>query len=176
MPLRDHFRPPLDRVECWDGLYGAWPAIIVRALNQTLPGRYVAGPRVHLGSIHGYDVLPAESLHAVPVFSGECFLRDRDEYEVLLHDNDFGRKLVAVIEFVSPTDKDRLEHRRIFVAKCVALLDKGIAVTIVDLVTLDERSLYSDLLEFLDLKDPTVGMPPTSLCASSCRVLRRGEN
>ena len=32
MPLRDHFRPPLDDLTSWEGFHGQWPAMIVLAL------------------------------------------------------------------------------------------------------------------------------------------------
>lgn len=47
MPLRDHFRPPLDDLTSWEGFHGQWPAMIVLALQHRLPRRYVAAPRVH---------------------------------------------------------------------------------------------------------------------------------
>src|SRR5436190_23463394 len=50
MPLRDHFRPPLDEETSWEGLHGQWPAMIVIDLARKLPPRYVAAPRVHHGS------------------------------------------------------------------------------------------------------------------------------
>ncbi len=56
MPLRDHFRPPLDDIASWEELHGQWPAMIVMALNRKLPPRYVAGPRVHLGAFMEIDV------------------------------------------------------------------------------------------------------------------------
>jgi hypothetical protein len=31
-PLRDHFRPPLDRQSAWEDLHGQWPAMIVQQL------------------------------------------------------------------------------------------------------------------------------------------------
>jgi len=37
MPLRDHFRPPLDDVHSWDELHGGWPMMIVRKLVEVLP-------------------------------------------------------------------------------------------------------------------------------------------
>ena len=37
MPLRDHFRPPVDNVASWEELRGGWPMVIVQQLNQTLP-------------------------------------------------------------------------------------------------------------------------------------------
>jgi hypothetical protein len=60
MRLRDHFRsPPADR-RPWDGLHGAWPTIIVIGLNRNLPERYVAEPRIHLGSSIEIDVATYE--------------------------------------------------------------------------------------------------------------------
>jgi hypothetical protein len=56
MPLRDHFRPPLDDIASWEELHGQWPAMIVMALNRKLPPRYVAAPRVHLGPSVEVDV------------------------------------------------------------------------------------------------------------------------
>jgi hypothetical protein len=49
MPLRDHFRPPLDDIASWKGLHGQWPAMIVTDLSRKLPPRYMAEPRVHVG-------------------------------------------------------------------------------------------------------------------------------
>ncbi len=56
MPLRDHFRPPLDDIASWEELHGAWPTVIVMGLNRILPPRYVAAPRVHLGAYMEIDV------------------------------------------------------------------------------------------------------------------------
>src|SRR5438552_138747 len=97
MPLRDHFRPPLDNLHSWEGFYGGWPAVIVQRLHKPLPTGYVAAPRVHLETV-------AEN--------------DSGGYEVLIYDAKRGRHLVAAIEIVSPANKDRPEHRNVFVAKC----------------------------------------------------------
>jgi hypothetical protein len=50
MPLRDHFRSPLDKLTSWEQFHAQWPAMIVLALQRQLPRRYVAGPRVHSGA------------------------------------------------------------------------------------------------------------------------------
>src|SRR5947199_10648641 len=60
MPLRDHFRPPLDDLTSWEGFHGQWPAMIVLALAGKLPPRYVAAPRVHSGASVEVDVAPYE--------------------------------------------------------------------------------------------------------------------
>ena len=46
MPLRDHFRPPLDDITSWEGFHGQWPAMIVAALNRQLPPRDYPGKEV----------------------------------------------------------------------------------------------------------------------------------
>lgn len=58
------------------------------------------------------------------------------EYEVLVFDLNRQRRLFAAIELVSPANKDRPQSRKAFVAKCSALLRKGIAVSLVDLMTI----------------------------------------
>jgi hypothetical protein len=30
MPLRDHFRSPLDKVTSWRGFHGGWPTVVVQ--------------------------------------------------------------------------------------------------------------------------------------------------
>src|SRR5262249_21817202 len=61
-----------------------------------------------------------------------------------------GRHLVAAVEIVSPANKDRRENRRAFVTKCAALLQQGVCVSLVDLVTTRHFNLYCDLLVQFD--------------------------
>ena len=56
MPLRDHFRPPVENEHSWDELHGMWPAVIVQQLFPLLPEGYIAAPRVHLGAAFEIDV------------------------------------------------------------------------------------------------------------------------
>ncbi len=196
MPLRDHFRSPLDDVTAWEGFHGQWPAVIVQLLDKKLPPRYVAAPRVRSGSqveidVATYDTEDAGSLSTgvgqgnggvatavwtpvQPTFAIETELPDIDEYEVRVFDTKRGRRLVAAVEIVSPANKDRPEHRRLFVAKCAALLQQGVAVSILDLVTIRDFNLYADLLELLGQDDPALGPEPPPLYAASCR--RRPAN
>src|SRR5277367_1356737 len=60
MPLRDHFRSPLDDLTAWEGFHGGWPMMIVLALASKLPPQYVAAPRVHSGSYVEIDVATYE--------------------------------------------------------------------------------------------------------------------
>ena len=136
MPLRDHFRPPVNLITFWQGFYGGWPAVIVQHLRRLLPEGYVAEPRIHscgLFNLHS-DVCETDDVPP-PIIVGETNLPDTDEYEARIYDRKRGRQWVAAIEFVSPANKYRPEYRNVFVARCAALLQKGVAVSIVDLVT-----------------------------------------
>lgn len=196
MPLRDHFRPPLDNAHSWEELHGQWPAVIVQQLRKRLPPGYAVGPRVHSGSQVEIDVAAFENDKPVfapaanagnggvavaawapprPSLDVETRLPDYDEYEVRVYDATRGRTLVAAIEIVSPANKDQPEHRNVFVGKCAALLQKGVAVSIVDLVTIRHFNLYAELLSFIGHADPTVGEPPPELYAASCRWVQRGK-
>ncbi len=191
MPLRDHFRPPVDEISSWDELHGQWPAVIVQQLRSTLPAGYMAGPKVHAGSqveidVAAYEravfasgveaggVATAEWVAAPPVVSVDTELPEYDEYEVRVYDARQGRRLVAAIEIVSPGNKDRPEKRNAFVGKCAALLQNGIAVSIVDLVTTRQFNLYAELMNFVGHPDRTMSVVAPHLYAASCRWVRRG--
>lgn len=197
MPLRDHFRPPLDDFRSWDELHGAWPTVIVMALNRSLPPRYVAAPRIHLGPHAEIDVTAHESdatdsavegtegarggvATAVwapprPTFDVAVDLPEQDEYEVRVYDAQRHRRLVAAVEIVSPANKDRPEHRRSFVAKCAALLQQRVSVALVDLVTTRRFNMYLDLLEHLGQTDPSLAPEPPVVYAAACRWAREED-
>jgi hypothetical protein len=171
-----------------------WPAVIVQQLFPILPEGYVAAPRVHLGTAFEIDVStsqrdePARQVKprdgngdvAVaawaapePTLTLETELSDQDEYEVRVYDARHGRRLVAAIEIVSPSNKDRPESRRAFVAKVAALLQHDVSVSIVDLVTIRRFNLYADLLELIDRSDPMLGAEPPALYAVTARGRKR---
>jgi hypothetical protein len=197
MPLRDHIRPPLDDQTSWEGLHGSWPTVIVMALNPRLPTRYVAAPRVHLGSFAEIDVTaydqdegtpyaPATKVDeggiatAVwapprPTFSVVTDLPDQDEYEVRVFDTKRHRRLVAAVELVSPANKDRPENRRAFVAKCATLLQQRVSIALVDLVTARQFNLYADLLDLIGQADPSLAPEAPALYAAACRWKHDGS-
>src|SRR4051812_9915007 len=115
MPLRDHFRPPIDLITSWEGFHGQWPAVIVQRFGKELPAGYFAEPRVHSGSQVEIDVAAFESdkappspvmtegdggvptpawAPARPSVAVETTLADYDEYEVRIFDARRGRHLV----------------------------------------------------------------------------------
>jgi Protein of unknown function (DUF4058) len=152
--------------------------MIVLQLAPQLPTNYTAAPQIHLGGAVEIDVATYEGqTHGDVVANGnggvatatwtatEPTLRveaeppELDEYEVRVYDMERGRTLVAAIELVSPSNKDRPETRQAFVTKCAALLQQKVSITIVDLVTSREANLYAELLEFIRQKDRSVADP-----------------
>ncbi len=97
-----------------------------------------------------------------------------DEYEVRVYDTQRGRRLVAAVEIVSPSNKDRPESRRVFVAKCEAMLRQGVSVSIVDLVTSRHFNLYAELLALVSQNDASMGAEPPAIYAAACRWTERG--
>jgi hypothetical protein len=190
MPLRDHFPAPLNKQTSWDVVHGQWPAMIVQRLNSILPPRYVAGPHVHLGTEVAIDVATFEKDQpppattngngsawtvAEPSVAVETELLNTDEYEVRIFDVESDRRLVAAVEIVSPSNKDRPQSRQVFVAKCEALLRQGVSVSIVDLVTARRFNLYVQLLDLIGQADPTLGSEPPAIYAAACRWIERGR-
>jgi len=135
------------------------------ALNAKLPARYIASPRIHLGAAFEIDVaalrhhrndsagepeaeggvVTAVWAPPQPTLTLKTSLPEQDEYEVLVHESST-RRLVAAVEIVSPSNKDRPENRHAFAAKCATLLRQGVAVSIIDVVTERGGNLYRELL------------------------------
>jgi Protein of unknown function (DUF4058) len=175
MTLRDHFHPPLDHQHSWDELHGGWPMMIVVRLSRILPEGYVAAPNVRLGGGFEIDVSGAGGVATAPwappapTLTLETDLPEQDEYEVRVYDARHGRRLVAAIEIVSPSNKDRPESRRAFVAKTAALLQQDVCVSIVDVVTIRQFDLYADLPALIGRTDPALGSDPPHLYAATLR-------
>jgi uncharacterized protein DUF4058 len=194
MPLRDHFHPPVSKKSSWEGFHGGWPMVIVQQLRKQLPPGFVAEPRVHLGTLMEIDVGALEAEEAprigrangnggmatvvwtatTPAVAVETDPPGEYEYEVRVFDLERERTLVAAIELVSPANKDRPESRQAFVAKCAALLRRGVAVSLVDLVTIRRFNLYAQLMEFIGHPDRTMSSEEPAIYAASCRWVTRG--
>lgn len=190
MPLRDHFRSPLDDVHSWDELHGGWPMAIVQELAQILPEPYFAAPGVHLGTLYEVDIGTyrrppgngddrdlANSDMAVATYSPpkptltlEPQLPSQDVYEVRIYDSRRNRHLVAAIEIISPSNKDRPETRTTFVAKAATLLKNNICVSIVDVVSTFDFNLYAEIIGFLHGVDPALENEPPPMYAATLRL------
>src|SRR4029077_9508514 len=99
----------------------------------------------------------------------------QEVFEVLVYDEKRHSRLVAAVEIVSPSNKDRPEHRRAFAAKCAGLLRERVSVVIVDLVTTRTQNLYEELLDLIGQSDPALSPDPPPLYTAACRMTKRGD-
>jgi hypothetical protein len=194
MPLRDHFRPPVNDYASWEEVHAGWPMVMVQQLARILPARYVAAPRVHLGSEFELDISAFERVDGnrggwdpqtippqlpwastQPTLLLETTLADTDEYEMRVYDTHRNRRLVAAVELISPSNKDRPDARAQFISKCAALLRQSVSVVLVDVVTVKSFDLYTELLNWVGGNDPAMGDPPTPTYAAACRWIPRGK-
>ena len=95
---------------------------------------------------------------------------NQDVYEVRIYDSRRNRHLVAAIEIVSPSNKDRPENRATFVAKAATLLTNNICVSIVDVVSTFDFNLYAEVMSFLNGVDPMLGSEPPPMYAATLRM------
>lgn len=149
MPILDHFNPPLSNERVWNTFHHAWAATIARTLNRRLlPEHYFAapniqfGPRVEIdmGTFEQSDAAEQEPaaaalMLATPPSTAVIPAIFPDTVEVLIVRQEGGPQVVAAIELVSPSNKDRPATRRAFVANMSSYLQQGIALSIIDLVT-----------------------------------------
>ena len=190
MPLRDHFHTNSTLLK-WERLHSTWPVIMTQQLNALLPDEYFASPGIHLGTAMELDVAAYEResggwqpgpdagggvavatwAPAKPAVLLETEFPEPSEYEVRIYTQDEYR-LVAAIELVSPSNKDRPENRQTFVNTCEAMLKKGVCVTIVDLVTTRVPNLYGELLD--ELGAPRTAVANSLIYATTCRGERSG--
>ncbi len=92
-----------------------------------------------------------------------------DVVEVQIFNREAGPVLAGAIELVSPANKDRTAHRDAFVSKCAALLQSGVGLMVVDLVTSRAADLHEELLRRLAA---TAAASHADLWASSYRPVK----
>ena len=163
MPLLDHFHPPVENFAPWTSIGSFWITALTRSLNRKLPANgFRAYANVHLGHMVEADVgefqsdpfdgdwsasssgglltevAPAPVLTFSPDFP--------DAFEIRIVDTRKGKTLVAVIEIVSASNKDRDESRGKLVRKCAGMVQIGIGVVLVDPVTNRLANLHNLLM------------------------------
>jgi hypothetical protein len=150
MPLLDHFHPPLEDEIPWTTLHSGWATRIADDLNECwLTGNYIAA------EIVDFDLHP--------------------EIEVRVSTKQRLRKLVGVIELVSPSNKDRPGERRSFAAKTAAYLQEGVSVVLIDIVTSKRFNLHNEIVQLL-AAPPEAALPAEqAIYAASYRPTLRDE-
>jgi hypothetical protein len=195
MPLLDHFGPPLYPQRSWESFHSRWANSIADELQRLLPPRYFAEVQIHLGSqveadVAEFEATAEETQSASVLQEGGTAVRSYappaaaltmpacypDDLEVHVLDERDDARLVAVIELVSPRNKDRLAARRGFAAKCLAYLQRGIGVIMVDVVTARRANLHNELISLLQLEPSFAMSDEATLYAAAYRPVRRGAS
>ena len=193
MPLRDHFQPPLSLKRSWTSFHAFWANSIAAQLNQTLPCRFFAEAYPRPGSKVEADVVEFDGLDeseetlddtgdrvAVAVWAPPFATMTMpaifpDDMEVHVRDQLFDARVAAVVELVSPRNKDCPESRVAFAAKSGAYLERGIGLITLDIVTNQSFNLHNELLPILGL-DSTYAMSNDVVpYAMAYRPIRRDE-
>ncbi len=178
MPLLDHFHPPLLDRAPWSSICTMWIANLVKDLNRTLPrDRFRAFANAHLSSTVEADIAEydrggdqsnsddaAVALEQPALFTIEA--QFPDEFEVQIHEYRDGMRLSAVIELISPGNKDREVERRKFISKCSSYLAMGIGVILVDVVTNRRFNLHNLLMEELGTPSANLSLEPPCYVAA----------
>ncbi len=194
MPLLDHFHPPLREERHWEGFHSRWANALVDVLNEELlPPGFFAEAHIHLGARVEVDAAtfqrqqpagpgngpatatlparvwtPPEPTLALPVAFPDTF-------EVRVVGTEAGPTLVAAIELVSPSNKDRAEHRRAFALKCASYLAQGVGLIIVDVVTSRGFNLHDEMVRLLPGGEVFLFPAAPALYAAAYRPVRRDE-
>lgn len=164
MPLLDHFRPPLSQRRHWHSFHNSWATYLAADLNRQLPADYFAEANVQFGI--EIDVAAFEEAQGGSAFNGWTppaptstipYPVVTDQVEVLIYLQEGGPRLAGAVEFVSPANKDRPAHRDAFVSKCVTLLNQGVGLVIVDVVTGRHANLHAELTARLGTPDNLSG-------------------
>jgi hypothetical protein len=194
MPLRDHFQAPLFPARSWESFHSRWANAIGDYLNGILPRRYVSEITMHFGAQVSADVAELEKTGeergngalsnggvavqtwAPPAVTIAVPIVYPDDLEVQIVDLLDDARLVAVVELISPRNKDRAEARRAFAAKCVAYLQRGIGLVVVDIVTSRHFNLHNETADLLKLAEDACLPPDQHLYAVSYRPTSRQKS
>ena len=194
MPLLDHFHPPLYPQRSWESFHSRWANCIADELHRVLPPRYFAEVQIHLGgqveadvaeferatesdgdSVNGAAQSVALKTWAPPAAAMVLRAVFPDDLEVQVRDQTDDAKLVAVVELVSPRNKDRDDSRRAFAAKCAAYLQRGVGLVVLDIVTSRQFNLHNEMVRMHSWGDMFLMSPDAVIYAAAYRPVRRKE-
>ncbi len=191
MPLRDHFHPPLSPGRSWESFHSRWANTIGDALNRVLPRRYVAEINMQLGTQVAADVAEWERLddpseeatngpggvavhaYAPPAAALVMPVVFSDEIEVQIIDQSESARLVAVVELISPRNKDSAEASQVFAGKCAAYLQRSIGLIVADVVSNRTANLHNELMQLFGQGEPYLLPDDALLYAVAYRPVQR---
>ena len=194
MPLLDHFHKPMKRRFPWTALHSAWATYLTTNLvERWLPAPFTAVEHTYHGGAIEIDVSTYETTleasdasgnggvatrartWAVPAPRATAAFEFSDSFEVLVYADEGGWELVGAIELVSEKNKDRPARRRAFVNKCAGLLQRGVSVVILDVVTSRRSNLHNQLLSALRISGASLLPSGVSIYASAYRPVLRDD-
>jgi hypothetical protein len=197
MPLLDHFHAPLADEIPWTSLHSGWATRIADDLNERwLPREYLAAEIATSGLHPEIDVAtyekPSVASPAAPGDGAAVATLARptwqvadpvmsfavtfpEVFEVRIYTDLGRRKLVAVIELVSPSNKDRPGERRAFAGKTAAYLQQGVSVAVIDVVTSKLCNLHNEVVQLLGAPAEAAMPPDQPIYAASYRPTFRDE-
>jgi hypothetical protein len=193
MPLLDHFHPPLSERRHWEAFHARWASAIADGINeQGLPEHLFAEPTLHVGGQVQVDVatfdegsplstngskavgtLPQTAKATAPAWVIPAVFPD--SFEVRVINSDGGPKLVAAIELVSPSNKDRPQTRRAFAVKCANYLCQGIPFIVIDVVTSRIANLHNEIMEVMQTSNFRLPAEAVLYATSYRPVLRQAR-
>ena len=153
MPLLDHFHAPLDERYPWESFHSGWATRIADQLSERVPEEFVVAEHTHAGNHLEIDIAtfqdsgsPPQSERAgaalalAPTWAPPASAQVvpalfPDTFEVRVFATMNGLTLVAAIELISPSNKDRPEQRQAFAVKCASYLHQGVSLILIDIVT-----------------------------------------
>jgi hypothetical protein len=199
MPIRDHFRAPIEYRLPWESLRSSWISEIAGRLNDLLPANFLALDRMridggleidigaaetggagHSPGVNGADgggvaVAAAPAVYNPPAVAGTAPFVIADVAEIRVFAEGSERKLVGAVELVSPRNKHRPEAREAFVGKCLDYLSAGVSLVIVDVVTDRRAVLHNDIVRRLADPPPAELADDTKLYAAAYRPVIRNK-
>lgn len=152
----------------WRSFHNHWIVRIVEQLNDVLPPGFRARPTELIVGIEP-DVLllqeadrpgaqPAANQPALADATLTATLPRPAELPMVgVYSAYDTSRLVAIVELISPGNKDRAEAVQAFVEKVVFLLQDGVHVMTVDVISLPRMPIRQALLIRLGLNEPAVG-------------------
>jgi hypothetical protein len=194
MPLFDHFHPPLHPRHHWESFHSNWATRIADGIAAVLPPEFQVEEHIHAGPGFEIDVATHKEEHLAGASNGPA-LATRvapayappapdasfpaafpDTFEVRVFSTAAGLTLVAVIELVSPGNKDRPAQRLAFTTKCASFLAQGVSLILVDVVTSYHINLHNELMHLMQAQSQLHLPPEVSLYAAAYRPVCRDES
>ncbi|HET6574953.1 MAG TPA: DUF4058 family protein [Fimbriiglobus sp.] len=125
----------------------------------------------------GVAVAVEPAVYAPPAPAMSMPVEFHDTVEVKVYDFQRDRRVVAVVELVSPSNKDRPDERETFALKSLGYLKSGIGLVVADIVTDMHFNLHDELVR-VGRSDDRFQMPgsPATYVVAYRPVRRKDEN